>query len=134
MDQRTATEAVSSLFPTWRPVDGTIFHGSEGWISDAQGFYSSNQKLWKTEFKPADELLPASPEHNRNFIDCVKSRKETMCPVEMAIRCDTITHLANIAARTGRPIQWDPQREEIPGDIDAARMLTRPSRDKWRVW
>lgn len=134
MDQRTAKEAVSALFPSWRPFDGTIFHGTEGWISDAQGFYSSNQKLWKTQFKPSDEQLPASLEHNRNFIDCVKSRAETMCPVEMAIRCDTITHLANLAARTARAIRWDPTREEIIGDADASRLLTRPVRNKWRIW
>jgi len=134
MDQRTAKDAIGSLLPGWHPHDGTIFHGTEGWISDAEGFCSSNQKLWKTEFKPGDEQLPVSPEHNRNFIDCVKSRQETMCPVEMAIRCDTIPHLANIAARTGRVINWDPEREEIIGDTRAARMLSRPYRSKWRVW
>jgi hypothetical protein len=134
MDQRTAKDAIGKILPGWHPYDGTIFHGSEGWISDAEGFCSSNQKLWKTEFKPSDEKLPESPEHNRNFIDCVKSRKETMCPVEMAIRCDTIPHLANVAARTGRVINWDPVREEIIGDRNAARLLTRPYRAKWRVW
>ena len=63
-----------------------------------------------------------SPEHNRNFIDCVKSRQETICPVEMAIRCGTIAHLANIAARTGRVIQWDPENEKIISDSTAAKM------------
>jgi len=134
MDYRTAREAVGKFLPSWRDGDGTIFHGTEGWISDAVGFCSSNQKLWKTEFKPSDEKLPESPEHNRNFIDCVKSRKETMCPVEMAIRADTIAHLANIAAITRRVIHWDPVREEIIGDKRAARMLTRPYRAKWRIW
>jgi len=134
MDQRTAKDAIGKVLPGWHPYDGVIFHGTEGWISDAEGFCSSNQKLWKTEFRRSDEQLPVSPEHNRNFIDCVKSRKETMCPVEMAIRCDTIPHLANIAARTGRVINWDPVREEIIGDRNAARMLTRPYRAKWRVW
>ena len=89
-----------------------IFHGSEGWISDAEGFCASNQSLWKEKFKPSDEQLPVSPEHNRNFIDCVKSRQETMCPVEMAIRCDAICQLATIAAITGRAIQWDPETGE----------------------
>lgn len=134
MDHRTAREAVAKQLPSWQDGDGTIFYGTEGWISDAVGFCASNQKLWKTEFKSSDEQLPVSPEHNRNFIDCVKSRQETMCPVEMAIRCDTIPHLANIAARTGRVIRWDPSREEIIGDTRAARMLSRPYRAKWRVW
>lgn len=134
MDYRTAREAVSKILPTWRDGDGTIFYGTEGWISNAVGFCASNPKLWKVQFKPTDEQLPESPEHNRNFIDCVKSRRETICPVEMAIRADTIAHLANIAAITRRVIRWDPVREQIIGDSRAARMLTRPYRAKWRIW
>jgi len=75
-----------------------------------------------------------SPEHNRNFIDCVKSRKETICPVEMGIRCDTICHMTNVAALTGRVIKWDPKKEQIVGDAEAAKMITRPYRKKWKVW
>ncbi|MFO1490302.1 MAG: Gfo/Idh/MocA family oxidoreductase [Kiritimatiellia bacterium] len=135
MDCRTAREVVGdSLGRKWKDGDGVIFRGSEGWISDAMGFCASNQAVWKQEFKPSDEQLPVSPEHNRNFIDCVKSRQETICPVEMAIRCDAIPHLATIAARTGRVIQWDPAKEEIIGDAEAAKMLTRPVREKWKVW
>lgn len=135
MDHRTARETVGPSLPrTWRDGDGIIFHGTEGWISDALGFCASDQELWRAEFKPNDEQLMVSPEHNRNFIDCVKSRQETVCPVEMAIRCDAICHLSDIAARTGRGIQWDPEKEEIVGDDEAAKMLTRPFRDKWKVW
>jgi len=90
--------------------------------------------VWKLKFKPGDEQLRVSPEHNRNFIDCVKSREETMCPVEMAIRCDTICQIASIAAQTGRAIQWDPEKEAIVGDAEASQMLARPYRDQWKVW
>ena len=124
----------SQYLSDWRDGDGVTFHGTEGWICDAAGFPASDKTLWKVNFKPTDEQLMVSPEYNRNFIDCVKSRQETICPVEMAIRCDTIAHLANIAARTGRVIHWAPEREEIVGDATASRMLTRPFRRKWRVW
>ncbi len=135
MDTRTARESVASSIPReWKDGDGIIFHGTEGWISDAMGFCASDQTLWKAEFKSSDEQLMISPEHNRNFIDCVKSRQETICPVEMAIRCDTICHLSDIAARTGRVINWNPEKEEIVGDDDAAKRLKRPFREKWKVW
>ena len=134
MDARTAQAVATKYLPGWHPHDGVTFHGTEGWISDAEGFCASDQKLWKTGFKPDDEQLPVSSEHNRNFIDCVKSRQETMCPVEMAIRCDTICHLANAAVRTGRAINWDPKKEEIVGDAEAAKLLTRPFRQEWKVW
>ncbi len=134
MDFRTAKPVTTQYLPSWHDGDGVVFHGTEGWISDAEGFCASNKSLWKLKFKPSDEQLPVSPEHNRNFIDCVKSRQETICPVEMAIRCDAICQLANIAAQTGRVIQWDPEKETIVGDAQASQMLTRPYRDEWKVW
>ena len=135
MDCRTAKAAIASSLPrAWQDGDGVIFHGSEGWISDGLGFCASDQTLWKAELKPSDEPLPEAREHHRNFIDCVRSRQETICPVEMAIRADTIAHLCNIAARTGREIQWNPEQEEIVGDPEAAKMLTRPAREKWKLW
>ena len=111
MDHRTARGVAGKYLPNWHDGDGIVFHGSEGWISDAEGFCASNQKIWRTEFKPSDEQLMVSPEHNRNFIDCVKSRGQTICPVEMGIRCDVICHLADIAVRTGRVVRWDPVHE-----------------------
>jgi hypothetical protein len=137
MDYETAKNVVMKYYPlTWRDGDGVVFHGTDGWIGDFKGysFYASNQKLWKQEFKPEEERLYVSPEHSRNFIDCVKSRKETVCPVEMAIRCDTIAHLVNVAAQTGRTIKWDPSTERIVGDEEAAKMITRPYREEWKVW
>jgi len=134
MDFRTAKEATAPYLPSWHPGDGVVFHGTEGWISDAEGFCASNKSLWRVKFKPSDERLMVSPEHNRNFIDCVKSRQPTICPVEMAIRCDTICQMANIAAQTGRVIQWDPDKETIVGDAEASRMLIRACRDRWKVW
>ena len=135
MDTRTAKTAAASMLPrNWENGDGVIFHGSEGWISDALGFCAKDQTVWKAEAKSNDESLPVSLEHHRNFIDCVKSREETICPVEMGIRCDTICHLINATARTGREITWNPEKEEIVGDPEAAKMLSRPSREKWRVW
>jgi len=135
MNHRTAKAVVSEYNEGWRNGDGVVFHGTNGWIGECWGsFYASDRRIWKTPVKPGDEALYVSPEHNRNFIDCVKSREETVCPVEMAIRCDTICHLANAAAQTGRAIEWDPAREEIVGDAEASAMLSRPYREKWKVW
>jgi predicted dehydrogenase len=114
--------------------DGVIFMGTEGWVTDANGFGAHDREIWRTKFKDDDEDFSPSTGHVQNFIECVKSRKETLCPVEMAIRADTIAHLANAAAITGRPIKWDPEKEEIIGDPEATKMLSRPSREKWRVW
>ena len=57
------------------------------------------------------------------------SRKPTAAPVEVAHRSITICHLGNIAMRLGREtLQWDPVKEQIVGDDEAAKMLSRPYR------
>ncbi len=137
MDMETARAIVSEYYPLeLHDGDGVVFHGTEGWIGDFKfgSFYASNQKLWKQELKPDDERVYESNGHIRNFIDCVKSRKEAVCPVEMAIRCDTIPHMANIVAKTGRVINWDPKAERIVDDKAAAKLITRPYREKWKIW
>ena len=137
MDMETARGVVPEYYPEeLHDGDGVVFHGTEGWIGDFKfgSFHASDQRLWKQELKPDDERVYESKGHVRNFIDCVKSRKETVCPVEMAIRCDTIAHMVNVAAQTGRPINWDPKAEAIVGDAEAAKMLTRPYREEWKIW
>ena len=137
MDNDTAKDVVMKYYPlTWKDGDGVVFHGSDGWIGDFRfgTFYASDQKIWKTELKPTDERVYLSSNHHRNFIDCVKSRKDCVCNVEMGIRCDTIAHMVNVASQTGRTINWDPKAEKIVGDAEAAKMITRPYRKKWKVW
>jgi hypothetical protein len=41
-------------------------------------------------------------------------------------------HLANIAIRTGRVIQFDPETEQIVGDEEANRLVNQPMRAPWR--
>jgi hypothetical protein len=137
MDMLTAKDLVMKYYPQkWHDGDGVVFHGTEGWIGDFKfgSFYASNQKLWKIDLKSDDEKVYVSPGHVRNFIDCVKSRSETICPVEMAIRCDAIAHMVNVAAQTKRVINWDPKAEQIINDADAAAMITRSYREEWKIW
>jgi predicted dehydrogenase len=69
--------------------------------------------------------------HVRNFLDCVKSRRQPIADVESGHRVATACHLANISLRVGRKIRWDAAREEILDDPEAARMLRRPYRRPW---
>lgn len=137
MDMQTAKPLVQEYYkPKWQDSDGVVFHGTEGWVGDFNfgTFHASDLALLKQELKPEDERVYEPKGHVRNFIDCVKSREETVCPVEMAIRCDTISHMVTIAAQTKRVINWDPNAEQITGDDEAAAMTTRPYREEWKIW
>jgi predicted dehydrogenase len=136
MDFQTAGPVVGGYSQHFNHSDGVVFHGTKGWIGNiSDTFHASDKSLWKIEFQESEEQLPVSPEHNRNFIDCVRSRAEPICPVEMAIRCDVICHLTRAAALTGKPIEWDPLGEKITNHPEAAKMLgPQPVREKWKVW
>jgi predicted dehydrogenase len=69
--------------------------------------------------------------HARNFLDCVRSRRQPVSDLQSGQRVSTICHLANIALRLGRQVRWDEKRETIPGDAEAAALLERPYRPPW---
>ena len=62
------------------------------------------------------------------------SREPTAAPVEVAHRSITICHLGNIAMRLNREkLRWDPRTEQIIGDDEASKMLSRPYRSPWTL-
>jgi hypothetical protein len=77
--------------------------------------------------------LYESPGHQRNFLDCVKSRKPTITPVETAHHSAVPGHLGLIAMWTGRKIRWDMRREVIIGDAEASKLLGREYRKPWSL-
>ena len=78
-----------------------------------------------------DLRLYESANHYRNFIDCVRSRKEPRAPVEVGHRTATICHLGYIVMRLNRKLRWDPKGERISGDDEASGMLKRVHRAPW---
>ena len=107
------------------------FEGSAGWVELAGK--TNPPKLAESVIGPDEIHLYESRSQHENFLDCVKSREPTAAPVEVAHRTITVAHLGNIAMMLGRKIQWDPARETIVGDEEAARLLSRPKREPWRV-
>jgi predicted dehydrogenase len=70
-------------------------------------------------------------QHTRNFLDCVKSRREPNSDLESGHRVATVCHLANISLRIDRKIRWDVEKEQIIDDAKAAQMLVRHYRRPW---
>jgi predicted dehydrogenase len=69
--------------------------------------------------------------HQRNFLDCVKSRQQPVADLESAHHVVTTCHLANLSLKTGRKLVWDAAKEEIVADPQANQMLVRPYRKPW---
>lgn len=114
---------------------GVTFEGTKGKIYVDRGKLEADPKsLLDSQIGPEGVQLYKSDDHFRNFIDCVISREPTAAPVETAHRSITICHLGNIAMRLNREkLRWDPRTEQIIGDDEAARMLSRPYRAPWAL-
>jgi len=113
---------------------GITFEGPEGWVYVKRGFIDAHPKtLLDTKFGPGDLRLYDSRDHIGNYLDCIRSRNRTVCPVDVAIRSDMICHLSDIAMRLERKLRWDPDNEQFVGDDKANRMLTRSMRSPWQV-
>ncbi len=116
------------------PTDLTKFVGSEGWVAISRGGIDAEPKsLLTSVIAPHETRLVESVNHGQNFVDSMRTRTPAASPVESAVRSDTISHLSDIAVRTGRRVQWDPGQETIIGDETARRMLSRPMRSPWRL-
>lgn len=116
------------------PVDKTTFVGEEGWVAASRGgIDASPKRLLNLTIKPGETHLLQHTNHYQDFIDCVASRRPASSTIDSAAQSDFMSHLSDIAIRTGRKIRWDPVREEIVGDPMAAAMQVRPMRSPWTL-
>ncbi len=113
---------------------GILFLGTDGWVFvSRRGLHTHPQSLTKTVIGPDEIKLYRSNDHMRNFLDAVRTKRQTICPVDVAVHSDTICHQGNIALRLGRKLRWDAVREQFINDGEANRMLTRTMRSPWRL-
>jgi predicted dehydrogenase len=113
---------------------GVVFEGTEGWVYVRRGFIDANPKSLLTSTIGPDEIhLYKSNKHKENLLECIKSRAETVAPVEIGHRSCTVCLLGEIAMRLGRKLKWNPDTEQFIGDEQANRMLWRPMRSPWRL-
>ncbi len=119
--------------------NGILFEGTEG------RFFVNRGKLTG---KPVEDLEsnplpdgaveevyggPVSENHTANFIEGIRSREQPISDVWTHNRMLEICHLANIAIRLGRELNWDPTKREIVGDDEAAAFLSRESREGYAI-
>jgi len=109
----------------------TRFEGTEGSVD--LGGKTDPPELADTVIGHDEIHLYESDSQHSNFLECVKSRERTAAPVEVAHRSISVAHLGNIAMRIGRPIRWNPEKEEILNDEEASRLLSRAKRSPWAV-
>jgi predicted dehydrogenase len=113
---------------------GTEFIGDKGSIHVTRGKIESKPKELLDEKLGEDAVrLYVSKNHHANWLDCIKSRKLPICDVEVGHRSATVCHLGNLAIRTGKAITWDPAKEQVVGDAEAAKLVAKAYRAPWKL-
>ncbi len=130
-DKTTIRVANKGLLPKGQ---GVCFYGENGWIFISRSVLeASDPKILQEKIGANEIKLYKSGDHKRNFIDCVKSRKETVTPAETAHRSISVGLLGEIAMLTGRKLKWNPEKELFVGDQTANRYLMRSYRSGWTL-
>lgn len=112
--------------------NGVLFEGERGRLFVTRGqLWAEPTEILLETFASDAARLEVSSDHRMNFLECVRSRREPIAPIEHAHRTISIAHLGNISMQLGRGIDWDPTREEIRNDTTATRMLDRTMRAPW---
>ena len=71
--------------------------------------------------------------HMKNFFECIADRTQPISDVHTHHRAMTVCHLANIAIRLDRTIQWNPETEQIVNDAEAATWQAREQRKGYEI-
>ena len=136
---------VSGDFP-----NGIKFIGSEGWVfvsrgdetvtaSDpqstlkGQALAASNPAILTSVIGPDEIHLYESTSHHGNWLECVRSRRDPIAPVEVAHRSCSACLLHHIAMKLKRKVFWDPVKERFKNDDEANGMLSRPQRPPYTL-
>jgi predicted dehydrogenase len=115
-------------------AQGTKWIGEHGWVYVKRGRIDAEPKsLLREKIGSGETRLYNSGGHKRNFVDCIISRKETICPAEVGHRSISVGLLGEIAMLTGRKLKYDPEKEVFIGDAEANELLGRPYREPWRL-
>ena len=113
---------------------GVSFHGVNGTLLSDYGTHelvSEGDRL--KDVTPPEPYLPRSPGHQREFLDCVKSRKQCSCNFDYHYNVHVALNLGQLSYRLGRKVVWDARKVKVVGDREANQMLKLNYRKPWSL-
>jgi predicted dehydrogenase len=115
-------------------VNGITFVGSDGKIFVNRGYLkSAPEEVLKQPLGVHDVRLYQSPGHQRDWIECIRSRRRPIADVEIGARSVTVCHLGNLAYWNHRKLRWDPDHWQFVDDAEANKWLDRERRAPWKL-
>ncbi len=111
---------------------GACFVGTEGSIAvDRSNIVSYPASILKEMLRPDDERVYRADSHSGNFLECIRTRRQTICNPEIAAYTMNAILIGGIALALQRNVHWNPATLEFPGDEIANRLLSYTPRPPW---
>jgi predicted dehydrogenase len=122
-------------FPEWKTnADRVEIYGTE-----AMMFMGRTGGGWQV-YGPGEQMIAREggihpdAEHQKNFIECLRSRKQPNSDMEQAHLSAALVHFGNIAYRSGnKQLLIDSQKEQFIGDEVANKFLKTTYRENYIV-
>jgi len=112
---------------------GVYFHGANGTLYANYSMFKVVPEGNALEGKqPPPPVLPSSPGHEREWLDCIKSRRQPSCNTNYHVKIDVPVLLSLLSLKLGRAIRFDPRKEQIVGDREAAKLAIPKYRSPWK--
>ena len=141
-----ATSGEREFFPygelELRGTKGIVYANEVGYriVPTTKGqFQNWERQMEPEEFNvPGSELTDGSNAYAtgalvHNFLECVRSRKTPLCPLEEGHRSTSFAHLANIALVVGQRLEWDAVNEKFTNSEKANQLLSYEYRKPWKL-
>lgn len=110
---------------------GNAFYGTEGYMIFSRRGQFQTYLGAKEERGPGARGTSGNREHVEDFLAAIRSREPPRAGAETAHLTAALVHLGEIACRTGRALDFDPERETFRDDKDANALLTKDYRSPW---
>ena len=124
----------STAYPGEKAGDegGANFVGTEGRIAvDRSNLLSYPGKILTEPLRPDDSRVYHADSHSGNFLDCVRTRRQTICNPITAVYTMNLILIGGISLILRRPLTWDPVTAEFIRDAEANRLLSYTPRPPW---
>ncbi len=113
---------------------GGWFVGTKGKIGvDREHLVADPPEILEQPIGENDVQVYHSESHSGNFLDCIKTRKPTICDAETAHRASSVLLLGGIVMQLKRKLIWDPQSESFTNDEEANALRNWPMREPWVI-
>ncbi|MCU0962021.1 MAG: Gfo/Idh/MocA family oxidoreductase, partial [Pirellulaceae bacterium] len=113
---------------------GGLYVGDDGWLHVGRGgFLTSHPADILRDHTGYYDRRESMAGHHRNWLDCIRTRRRPHCDIAVGAQSTIMAHLGCLARWLGRPLHWDPVREEFASDDEANRLRRRAMREPWRV-